>query len=134
METTRLAGLNRTAHSFKANADFTHTTQNIYFLVSFVILKHYLKTLTNHAPFGSNAIIEAEVGYLAVTVFYVQLSKVKVDPAAAGDADFPLAHGVVWVRPRVTQRGQSPADWPQDTGATAITCRDTHADEVHSAS
>lgn len=88
------------------------------------------KTLTNDTPLGSNAIIEAEVVDLAVPAFYVQLSKAKVDPAAMGHADFPLTHGVVWVCPGVAQRGQSPADWAQQTGAAAITCRAAQADQV----
>lgn len=47
-----------------------------------------------------------------------------------GHADFPLTHSVVWVRPGVAQRRQSPADWAQHTGAAAITCRAAQTDQV----
>lgn len=53
-----------------------------------------------------------------------------MDPAATGHADFPLAHGVVWVGPGVAQRGQSPTDWAQHTGAAAITCRAEDTDQL----
>lgn len=82
-----------------------------------------LVSLTNLAPLRSNAIEEAEVVDLAVAVFYVQLGEVKVDPVAARHTDLPLAHRVVWVCPRVTQRGQSPAAGAKHAGATAIACR-----------
>lgn len=84
-------------------------------------------SLTNLAPLGSNAVVEAEVVDLAVAVFYVQLGEAKVNPVAAGHADLPLTHRVVRVRPRVTQRGQSPTAGAKHTGATAITCRTTQA-------
>lgn len=86
-----------------------------------------LELLTNLTPLGSNAVVEAEVVDLAVTVFYVQLGKAKVDPVAVWHTDLPLTHRVVRVRPRVTQRGQSPTAGAKHTGATAITCRTTRA-------
>lgn len=80
---------------------------------------------TDLTPLRSNAIVEAEVVDLAVAVFYVQLSKAKVDPAATGNTDLPLTHRVVRVCPRVTQRGQGPTARAKYAGATAITCRTT---------
>lgn len=79
--------------------------------------------LTKLVPLGSNAVVEVEVVDLAVAVLYVQLGEAKVDPVAGRHTDLPLARRVVWVRPRVTQRGQSPTAGAEDAGATAITCR-----------
>lgn len=87
----------------------------------------FCTSLTNLAPLGSDAVVEAEVVDLAVAVFYVQLGEAEVDPAAAGHADLPLTHRVVRVCPRVTQRGQSPTAGAKYTGATAITCRTTQS-------
>lgn len=87
-----------------------------------------LVRLTDFTPLRSNAIVEAEVVDLAVTLFYVQLSKAKVDPAATGNTDLPLTHCVVWVCPRVTQRGQSPTAGAKYARATAITCRTTQTE------
>ena len=81
--------------------------------------------LTTLIPRGSDAVEEAEVVDLAVPVLYVQLCKAKVDPVATRHADLPLTHRVVWVCPRVTQRGQSPTAGAKHTGATAVTCRAT---------
>lgn len=85
--------------------------------------------LTDLTPFESNAVVEAEVVDLAVVVFYVQLGKAKVDPVATRHTDLPLTHCVIRVCPRVTQRGQSPTAGAEHTGATAITCRTTQAEE-----
>lgn len=88
-------------------------------------------TLTNLTPLQSDAIVEAEVVDLAVAVFYVQLGEAKVDPVAVGHTDLPLAHRVVRVRPRVTQRGQRPTAGAENTGATAITCRTTQTENLN---
>lgn len=82
-----------------------------------------LCSLTYLTPARSDAVEEAEVVDLAVLVLYVQLGKAKVQPVAAGNRDLPLAHAVVGVRPRVSQRGQRPTGGTEHCRAAAITCR-----------